>query len=134
MYSFVFYGWPQTLHVNPGCLKSSQAWTFIMPISMLFIFIHLKQISPNNGILLERVLIPNWLNNPLASCCFWYCTLHTSTKALFSYSWSLQLLGHYYMYSFCISSNMITSYYSLMDFILRFWVLDFIYHSANVFH
>ena len=30
--------------------------------------LHSKKISPNNGILLEGVLIPRLLNNPLAFC------------------------------------------------------------------
>ena len=68
---FIFVNGLQALYVNPNCLKgisgmnlsSSNKNLFLM----LFIFIHFKQISPNNGILLKEVLIPNWLKNPLTS-------------------------------------------------------------------
>lgn len=80
---FIFVNGLQALYVNPNCLKgisgmnlsSSNKNLFLM----LFIFIHFKQISPNNGILLKEVLIPNWLKNPLTSCSlinFYFLLLH----------------------------------------------------------
>lgn len=67
-----FVNGQQPLYENSGCLicicgmKLSPAKKNVL--IMFFIFTHLNKKSPNNGILLIKVLILNWLDNPLASC------------------------------------------------------------------
>ena len=72
---------------------------------------------PNKGILLKGVLIPNWLNSPLASYFLIdlpFLLLHTThryftlKKALFFNYQFLKLLGFYFLYLLYTSNNMIT--------------------------
>ena len=65
---------PQALSVKPGCFK----WILGMNLSptsknlftISFILYTQKNISPNNDILLNRVLRPKLIHSPFASCTF----------------------------------------------------------------